>query len=131
MMQAESPSKHLRIQRLESDVDPFDLFGSSKPERKARGSCKQQRDSFKAAMMMTTEATPSTAANSNLLTITNNDTSALTLKRAGSAHNTKRRPSNEIFKILDGLVSEKQVVPFENEETKYRERQQERERQHT
>ena len=40
------------------------------------------------------------------------------IRRNTSATQLQRRPSNEIFKIIEGKVSEKRLVPFENEESK-------------
>ena len=78
---------HLRIQRLESDVtsDPFDLMGPSK--RKDSGKTGAlAREEFKKNI------TQSLFADSRY-------------PERKTASATRRRPSNEIFKILEGTAS--------------------------
>ena len=88
---------HLRIQRLESDIgsDPFDLMGPSK----RKGSDKtgaQAREEFKKNMAQSLFA----------------DNRYPDRKTASAK---RRRPSNEIFKILEGTASSRQVVPYDDE----------------
>ena len=91
---------HLRIQRLESDVgsDPFDLMGPgpSKKRNDSGKSGKAARDEFK--KNITQSLFPD---------------NRYPERKTASA--TRRRPSNEIFKILEGTASQRQVVPYDDE----------------
>ena len=96
---------NLRIQRLESmDSDPFNLMGPSRSKPTKKLSPAQRRETYTNNIhSMVTETTAATSQDQ---------------RRPKSSSNRTRRPSNEIFKILEGQVSEKRIVAVDNEETK-------------